>query len=99
MVKCCQKAHKMRHRCQEYENVEDLVRATPNIKPPGLEPFRYPCLPVTMSALQAGAMNRQRLGTHRVECSADDVEETLQNYPVKAHRVLHLVYTIHSHPM
>ncbi len=89
----------MRHRCKEYKNVEDLVRAPPNIKSPRLEPFRYPCLPVTKSALQARRYESMGTRTHRIECSAENVEDTLQNDPVKAYRVLHLLYTVHPHPV
>ena len=90
IVERLHQAHQMRSRSQQYQDVENLVRAPHHIESSGLETFRNASLGYAVSIKVA--ILREVL-SYGVKQSPSDVENTLGDHPRETHLAMKLLVT------
>lgn len=85
------------HCCQYNEDVEDLMRTTPNIILPRCSALWPTCLFDVSTPFLSHI--RTNLTTYSVEASAEDIQGALGDERDETNTVTHLVYAVHLHPV
>lgn len=95
VVKCFHQAHKMRSRRHHNQDMEDLVRASPNIKSAWLEPLWYSSLANISTPSTWHSSNP----THTIESSAGNIQRSLGHDIRQANLSVHLDHTVSERSM